>query len=154
MGPKRILGVPGPGMRENRAQGHGRQGGGPGPEVQATHIPRRHWHEEIAGCQERDPQFIPRVSIEALSVGPDGLVAPAVGRRANETAVVSAQDYGGPCQAPGCWATGKRRTASTGGRPGFSRFRPGHGSAGARVEKSGPAAWLRGRRAKGGYSNG
>ena len=41
--------------------------------------------KKIADCQERNPQLIPGVSIVALSAGSEGLVAPAVGKRANET---------------------------------------------------------------------
>ena len=44
---------------------------------------------------------------------------------------------------------GEPEDASTGGRPSFSRFRPGHGSAGARIEQSGQPAWLRGGVQKG-----
>ena len=92
--------------------------------------------KKIADCQDKDPQLIPRVSIEALSVGPDGLVAPAVGRRANQIRLFQPRTTANPA---GARMLGHREPedASTGGRPGFSRFRPGHGSAGARIEQSG-----------------
>ena len=67
-------------------------------------------------ARTRNPQLIPRVSIEALSVGPDGLAAPAVGKRANETRSFQPRRRRAS-SAPGCWATGNRRTPVPAGAP-------------------------------------
>ena len=104
--------------------------------------------KKITGCQEWDPHIIPRVSFVALSVGPDGLVAPAAGKRANQIRLFQPQVTASLARTR---MLGHREPedASTGGRPSFSRFRAGNGSAGARIEQSGQPAWLRGGVQKG-----
>ena len=88
--------------------------------------------KEITDCQERNPHIISRVS----SVGLDGLVAPAAGKRANQIRLFQPQ---ATASLAGTRMLGHREPedASTGGSPSFSRFRPSHGSAGARIERSG-----------------
>ena len=92
--------------------------------------------KKIADCQERNPQLIPRVIIVALSMDPEGLVAPAAGKRANERRSFQPQATAS-LAGTRMLGHGEPEDASTSKKCSFSRFRPSHGSAGARIERSG-----------------
>ena len=93
------------------------------------------------------------MSIVALSAALDGMVSPAVGKRANETRLFRHRTRASLADTK-MLGHGEPEDASTGKKCSFSRFHPGHGSAGARIEQSGQPALVERRSTKGGYSNG
>ena len=47
--------------------------------------------EKMADCQDKDPQLIPKVSIDAHAEGLDGLVGPSINHKANDTLLFQPQ---------------------------------------------------------------
>ena len=41
--------------------------------------------EKMADCQDKDPQLIPKVTIDAHAEGLEGLVGPTINKKANDT---------------------------------------------------------------------
>ena len=47
--------------------------------------------KKMADCQDKDPQLIPKVSIDAHAEGLDGLVGPTISKKANDTLLFQPQ---------------------------------------------------------------
>ena len=98
--------------------------------------------KKMADCQDKDPQLIPKFSIDAHAEGLDGLVGPTISKKANDTHLFQPQTTAN--------LTGIRtidRSESVDARPSgkrsFFRSAPKSRKTRARKKKSGRPAWAR-----------
>ena len=98
--------------------------------------------EKMADCQDKDPQLIPKVSIDAHAEGLDGLVGPSISKKANDTLLFQPQTT---ANLTGVRMLGQSEAVDV--RPsetrGFFRSPPKPRKSKARKKKSGRPAWGR-----------
>ena len=96
----------------------------------------------MADCQDKDPQLIPKVSIDAHAEGLDGLVGPTISKAKNDTILLQPRTTAN--------LTGMRTIdqsesvdARPSGKRSFFRSAPKSRKTRARKKKSGRPAWAR-----------
>ena len=98
--------------------------------------------KKMADCQDKDPQLIPKVSIDAHAEGLDGLVGPTISKKANDTLLFQPQTTAN-LTGIGMIDQSESVDARPSGKRSLFRSPPKPRKSKAKKKKSGRPAWAR-----------